>query len=144
MSLFSFEIIEVILRHFLCKESKHYSLIFSNHFLWSKSKRKGINFFLFNAAKKVLLLMNFFYQETTVWFVWFTKVLSFRKLCLLHSHHQNIIKTYKYGWIKRFFVGIIFHFQKIFFTIVLQKKKESNFSSHLSPIISRTVHTQKT
>ena len=59
MSLFSFEIIEVILRRFLCKESKRYSLIFSDHFLWSKSKRKEINFFLYNAAKKVLLLMNF-------------------------------------------------------------------------------------
>ena len=59
MSLFSFEIIEVILRRFLCKESKRYSLIFSDHFLWSKSKRKGINFFLYNPAKKVLLLMNF-------------------------------------------------------------------------------------
>ena len=58
MSLFSFEIIEVILSCFLCKESKCCSLIFSNHFLWSKSKRKGMNFFLCNAAK-VLLLMNF-------------------------------------------------------------------------------------
>ena len=38
MSLFSFEIIEVTLRQFLCKESKCYSLIFSNHFLWSKRK----------------------------------------------------------------------------------------------------------
>ena len=69
MPLFSFKIIELLLRHFLCKESKCYSLIFSNYFLQSKSKRKGINFFLCNAAKKVLLLMNFLYQETTVSFV---------------------------------------------------------------------------
>ena len=53
MSLFSFEIIEVILRRFLCKESKRYSLIFSNHFLWSESKRKKeLTFFSATLQKK--------------------------------------------------------------------------------------------
>ena len=52
MSLFLFEVIEVLLRCFLCKESEHYSLIFSNHFFEVKSKRKVINFFSATLQKK--------------------------------------------------------------------------------------------
>ena len=53
-----FEIIEVILRRFLCKKSKHYSLILAITFYEVKVKEKKLTF-LCNAAKKVLLLMNF-------------------------------------------------------------------------------------
>ena len=52
MSLFSFEIIEVILRHLLCKESKHYSLFLGITFYEVNVKEKELTFFSAMLQKK--------------------------------------------------------------------------------------------
>ena len=68
-----------------------------------------INFFRCNAAKKFLLLLYFSLPGDNR-LICLICSLSFKKFCLSRSYHQNIIKTYIYGRIKRFSVGIIFHF----------------------------------
>ena len=152
MSLFSFEIIEVILRRFLCKESKRYSLISSNHFLWSISKRKGINFFFLQRCKKSFTFNEFFFIRRQL-----SDLFDLQRVYHLKNfmsiafasprHNENLWGN------KEIFCQSYISFLKFFLIIVLQRKKtwqqifatdnfylESNFSSYclLLLIISRT------
>ena len=124
MSLFSFEIIEVILRCLLCKESKCYSLIFSKHFLWSKSKRKGINFFLCNAAKKSFTFNEFFFIRRQL-----SDLFDMQRVYHLKDFMFIVFASPKHNeslqiWVnKEIFRQNYIWFLKVFLIIVLQRKK---------------------